>query len=195
MNWQRVAENLAESAVYGAIAQTRPPDLPKAVVHRLLELVSGHIEAIIQMNDFITRDSGERREFSTGSRRDSRSGKGRFDLIPAYCVRRVAAFCGAFARIPAMALRRLAGLYERGAIKYDDNNWRKGQPLSSTLDSMERHICDYKEGKTDEDHLSAVAWNAFTLMWTEEMIRQGKLPKELADLPDRPIAVAAEPAA
>lgn len=102
------------------------------------------------MTDFITKDSGKREEFATGSKRDSREGKGRFDLIP-----------------PA-PLWRLAKLYERGAIKYGDKNWEKGQPSSRYLDSCMRHLVCYMSGMRDEDHLAAVAWNAFGMMWNEE---------------------------
>lgn len=111
------------------------------------------------------KDSGERRTFDTGSVRDIRTGKGRFDLIPPY------------------SLRRLARHYENGAIKYGDRNWEKGQPISSYIDSMLRHGQDFLAGDRSEDHLSAVAWNAFAAMFTEEMVRQGKLPKEFDDMP------------
>lgn len=111
------------------------------------------------------KDSGERRTFTTGSVRDVRTGKGRYDLIPAY------------------ALKRLAKHYENGAVKYGDRNWEKGQPLSSYCDSMIRHAYAYLGGSRDEDHLAAVAWNAFAMMYTEEKLRQGKYPKEFDDMP------------
>jgi len=111
------------------------------------------------------KDSGERREFSTGSVRDVRKGKGRFDLIP------------------PCSLRRLAKHYENGAHKYGDRNWEKGQPLSSYVDSMLRHGQDYLSGDRSEDHLAAIAWNAFAIMFTEELIRLEKLPSEFNDMP------------
>lgn len=113
------------------------------------------------------QDSGERREFSTGSVRDKREGKGRYDLLP-----------------PA-ALRRLAIHYENGAKKYGDRNWEKGQPLSSYLDSCIRHCFTYLGGDRSEDHVAAIAWNAFAIMHTEEMIRHAKLPREFNDMPTR----------
>lgn len=116
-----------------------------------------------------TKDSGKRRIMKTGSQRDSREGKGRFDLVPFY---------------PYM---RLAQLYERGAVKYEARNWEKGQPLSVYLDSAERHLVEFKSGMRDEDHGIAVCWNMFGLIWTEEMIRVGKLPAELNDLPNHTI--------
>lgn len=122
-------------------------------------------------SEFVTKDSGAREEFPTGSLRDTRQGKGRFDLMS------------------PIGLRRLAELYERGAVKYGDRNWEKGQPLGRYLDSAMRHLVCYLAGYRDEDHLAAVAWNAFSFMHTEAMIRQGRLPKELDDLgtTDRPL--------
>jgi len=112
------------------------------------------------------KDSGERRNFKTGSVRDIRTGKGRFDLIS------------------PIALRRLAQHLENGAVKYGDRNWELGQPLAGYLDSAIRHLIDFLEGKRDEDHLSAGAWNIFSAIHTEEMICRGVLPKELNDLPN-----------
>ena len=110
------------------------------------------------------KDSGKRQEFHTGSKRDTREGKGRFDLIP------------------TIPLKRLAVHYENGAVKYGDRNWELGQPLSRYLDSAERHIQAVKEGKEDEDHISAVSWNMFGFLHTLEMIRAGVFPKELDDM-------------
>ena len=111
------------------------------------------------------QDSGDRREWSTGSVRDIRAGKGRFDLIS------------------PIALKRLARHYENGAVKYGDRNWEKGQPLQSYMDSLIRHAYIFLAGDRSEEHLAAVAWNAFALIHTQELIAQGKLPKELDDLP------------
>jgi len=97
------------------------------------------------------KDSGSRREFPTGSVRDIRTGKGRFDLIP------------------PLALERLARHYENGAVKYGDRNWERGQPISSYVDSMLRHCQNFLAGDRSEDHLSAVSWNAFAIIFTEEM--------------------------
>jgi len=115
-------------------------------------------------------DSGERREFSTGSVRDIRSGKGRYDLVS------------------PIALRRYAERMEDGMDKYGERNWEKGQSLMGYLDSAERHINDYKEQiirgrRLTEDHIAAVMWNVASFMHTEEMIDEGWLPKELDDRP------------
>lgn len=115
---------------------------------------------------FETKDSGTRQEFKTGAVRDIQAGKGRFDLIS------------------PLALKRLAGVYERGAVKYGDRNYEKGIPLCRFLDSAERHLNDYKEGKRDEDHMAQALWNICAFIHTEEMIYRGLLPKELDDLPN-----------
>jgi hypothetical protein len=111
-------------------------------------------------------DSGQRRRFSTGSVRDVRAGKGRFDLIS------------------PIALSRLARHYENGAAKYAERNWEKGQNLSAYIDSAVRHLVCYLEGHRDEDHLAAAVWNVCSLIHTEEMINRGLLPRELNDLPN-----------
>jgi hypothetical protein len=115
------------------------------------------------MTSFITVDSGKRQEFETGAKRDTREGKGRFDLVS------------------AIADHRLAGVYERGCGKYGPRNWEKGMPFSRFIDSAKRHINDYlmianfqREGipldqlpdqiNPDEDHLAQAVWNLFCVM-------------------------------
>ena len=117
----------------------------------------------MEFND--VKDSGKRQEFATGSVRDTRDGKGRYDLIT------------------PIGLKRLAKHYEAGAKKYADRNWEKGQNLSRYIDSLVRHAYCLLEGKRDEDHAAAIAWNAMAYIHTEEMIERGLLPKELNDMP------------
>lgn len=113
----------------------------------------------------IIKDSGKRQEFTTGSRRDTREGKGRFDLLP------------------TRALTRLAQHFEGGAGKYGDRNWEKGQPLSRYMDSALRHAFKHLGGQRDEDHLIAAAWNLLCLADTEMRIQEGLLSKDLDDMP------------
>ena len=87
------------------------------------------------------QDSGNRREFETGAVRDIQTGKGRMDLLP------------------ACALIRLSKHFENGVQKYEERNWEKGIPIHSFIDSGLRHIMNYLDGKTDEDHLCAATWN------------------------------------
>jgi hypothetical protein len=111
-----------------------------------------------------TKDSGQREEFDTGSRRDTREGKRRYDLIS------------------PVALARLAGVLERGAAKYGDRNWEKGQPLSRYLDSALRHTFQVLAGKTDEDHAGQAMCNLMAFIHTQEAVANGLLPAELNDL-------------
>ena len=76
----------------------------------------------------------------------------------------------------------MARHYENGAVVYGDHNWQKGQPISRYLDSAMRHLNNFHEGDTSEDHLAAAAWNVWAIMWTQAKVLAGKLPPELADL-------------
>lgn len=116
------------------------------------------------MHDYELHDSGTRQEFSTGAVRDRQAGKGRFDLLP------------------PMALARLARHFEKGAVKYGDRNWEKGIPLSRYLDSALRHAFSFLQGKADEDHLVAAAWNLLAALETESRVVQGRLSLDLLDI-------------
>lgn len=107
------------------------------------------------------KDSGDRREFSTGACRDMAEGKG--DMVS----------------LPNNAILRLSRHYENGAKKYGRWNYTKGIPVSSFLDSALRHLFKYLDGWDDEDHLSAAAFNILGAMEME-----GK-HKELIDIPNR----------
>jgi len=108
---------------------------------------------------FTLKDSGQREAFESGMVRDIREGKGRYDLIS------------------PIALRRLAIVYEKGAVKYEDRNWEKGAPMSRFMDSALRHLNQYKEGKRDEDHIAQACWNLFAMLHFDEV------KPELNDLP------------
>jgi len=107
------------------------------------------------------QDSGTRQDFGTGSVRDTREGKGRYDLIP------------------PDGLKRLAVHFENGAAKYGDRNWEKGQPLSRYIDSAIRHLQAYLGGDRSEDHLAAATWNSICAAATESRIAKGYLPRVL----------------
>jgi len=112
------------------------------------------------------KDSGKREAFATGSVRDTREGKGRYDLLS-----------------PIVMLRDAQHM-ENGARKYGERNYELGQPLGRYVDSAMRHIQRFLEGHRDEDHLAAARWNIGALMHTEEMVKRGRLPVELNDLPN-----------
>jgi hypothetical protein len=102
--------------------------------------------------------------FSTGSVRDSREGKGRYDLIP------------------PEAIHELAIHFEEGAKKYGDRNWELGQPISRIMDSALRHAFSYMAKKKDENHLGAACWNLIAAMTIRARVNKGELPQELDDL-------------
>jgi hypothetical protein len=160
------------------------------------------------------KDSGERQSFETGAVRDTGAGKGRYDLLPVHALLAVRPVGGVLTdlfyflegrrdqpyiqRVLAYALEtlaaeekssygdlyRIARHFENGAVKYNDDNWRKGIPLRRYLDSAIRHWCKYFELLQDEDHLAAAAWNLLCLLETEEMIKRGLLPESLNNLPN-----------
>ena len=107
------------------------------------------------------KDSGNRAAFTTGSQRDTQEGKGRFDLIP------------------AAVLTRLAQHYENGALKYGDNNWQKGQPLQQYYNSAMRHLLAIGQADMSEDHFAAAIWNIAAMIHHIDAMLDGTLPKEL----------------
>jgi hypothetical protein len=102
------------------------------------------------MSNFVTKDSGERVAFAKGGVRDVENGKPRYDLIsPEF-------------------LKRLAELLARGAEKYGDRNWEKGQTVSRAYSSMFRHMQQWYTGDRTEDHLAAIAFNVMVIVTMEE---------------------------
>ncbi len=100
----------------------------------------------------------------TGALRSITDGKGRFDLLSFF------------------AIRRLALHMENGLKKYAVRNWEKGIPLSRFIDAAMRHLMMAMSGMDDEDHMAAAFWNIHGFIHTQEMIDMGKLPKELDDM-------------
>jgi len=112
------------------------------------------------MNDnMFVKDSGHKETYNTGAQRDNPEKKGRFDLMS------------------TQGLLRLARWYELGAKKYTDRNWEKGIPIGRCVDAAMRHLIKYLAGCDDEDHLAAVAWNVFAIMFYEYY------NKDMQDLP------------
>lgn len=103
--------------------------------------------------------------FGTGSMRECLGQlKGRMDLLP----------WAALIRVSKHLQKSTAPVG-----KYPVDNWKLGQPMHQYMDSAVRHIGQYMEGDTDEDHLAAAASNLLMALWTEE-----KLP-DMQDIQSR----------
>ena len=66
-------------------------------------------------------------------------------------------------------LRRLAGVYERGAARRGDRNWEQGMPEQRLRDSATRHLSQYLEQElvpelAEEDHLGQALWNMLAIV-------------------------------
>ena len=138
------------------------------------------------------KDSGARREFSTGAVRDIQDDKGRCDLLPLVEVGMVTeddilSYIGHFMETGTIgyiveairrfsrdnylkgysdALLNLAKHFADGAKKYTDRNWEKGIPCHCFVDSGVRHYIKFKTGWDDEPHDRAFLWNMYCLLWT-----------------------------
>lgn len=110
-------------------------------------------------------DSGERQGFDSGAVRDTAEGKARPDLISAFAEERLGAW---------LAL---------GAAKYSDRNWEKGIPVSRSYASLRRHILQFVQGDTQEDHLAAIMCNAMFMLDHDERVKRGLLGPEFSDMP------------
>ena len=142
------------------------------------------------------KDSGKRREFSTGAVRDVQEGKGRCDLLPLYEVgellhstvlKEIARFMhsreerflyGAIIDFVnedgsgfenfklEEVMLEVAKHFEEGASKYEERNWEKGIPLHNYIDSGVRHYLKARAGWDDEPHNRAFVWNMLCCIWT-----------------------------
>ena len=81
--------------------------------------------------------------------------------------------------IPFSFIRALAQHYGLGAMKYEDNNWRKGYRWSLSYAALQRHLHEWLSGATyyrekewpkDEysHHLVAAAWHCICLWWFQD---------------------------
>jgi nucleoside 2-deoxyribosyltransferase len=77
-----------------------------------------------------------------------------------------------FDLIPVEPLEELARVYGRGAMKYADDNWRRGYDWKLSFGALMRHAWAFWRGEsidaeTGRHHLACAAWHCFTLMWFE----------------------------
>ena len=59
--------------------------------------------------------------------------------------------------------------FDEGATKYERLNWRYAKDVQTYKQSLIRHMAQYINGQTDEDHLAAIACNTHILMDLEEL--------------------------
>lgn len=138
-------------------------------------------------------DSGNRRKFESGAVRDICEGKGRCDLLPLNVLGRMGdpvltqidifQSCGLVSYLyealemtygdalkifpdKYTMLLEVSKHFEAGAVKYGDNNWRKGIPVHCYIDSAVRHYLKYRRGDKDEPHDRAFCWNLMCGIWT-----------------------------
>ncbi len=98
------------------------------------------------LQEYTTKDSGERMEFATGMKRDIQTNKPRYDLIGSGW----------------QMIKRWAELMGRGAIKYGELNFEKAateEELKRFKASGLRHMIQWFNGDIDEDHAAAVCFN------------------------------------
>lgn len=151
------------------------------------------------------KDSGSTREFDTGAHRDNATGKGRCDLLPLKQVAEIMedpvieeiakfmdtgdsihlrnAIKNSVNTLPQYAtglpnmMLEVSHLYEDGALKYGENNWKCGMPLKCYIDSGTRHYLKTLRGDNDEPHYRGFVWNLLGALWTIENV-----PNALNDL-------------
>lgn len=148
------------------------------------------------------KDSGNRREFSSGAVRDIAEGKGRCDLLPLSVIGEISGNT-VFTNIDEYirtgdkmllveaikefsnirygdlntAMLEVSKHYEDGCNKYGERNWEKGIPLHCYIDSGVRHYFKWLRGDTDEPHDRAFLWNLLGALWTHNY------KPEFCDLP------------
>src|SRR5690348_12500929 len=82
----------------------------------LAQVAKSHQER--EVKQWETKDSGKREDYASGMRRDTQEGKPRFDLIVPQSL-----------PYNLQMLTRWAALMSRGAQKYGDRNWEKGNGI------------------------------------------------------------------
>jgi hypothetical protein len=90
------------------------------------------------------------RVFESGSQRDDDTNKPLVNHLDAY------------------VRLRFGYLLRMGANKYEKNNWQKGQPDESSLESLHRHLAKYELGDRSEDHLACIMFGIQLIMKNEQ---------------------------
>ncbi len=110
------------------------------------------------------KDSGKRKDFKSGMRRDTDENKPRFDLIIAL-------------NIPyeKTMLYRWGMLMKNGMVKYGERNWEKAnsqEELNRFKASAFRHFMQwFTRADDEEDHAAAVMFNINAAETTKEVLK------------------------
>lgn len=147
-------------------------------------------EELVDIQEPVIKDSGDRTRFESGAVRDMRVGKGRCDLVPLEVVAEWLKddILGCIAQFKLQgtttflygalnyfldaagwsyyeACLEVAKHFEEGAKKYGENNWQKGIPVHCYIDSAIRHYFKFMCGMKDEPHDRAFVWNLMCCIW------------------------------
>lgn len=104
---------------------------------------------------FIVKDSGKRQEYKSGMQRDTQEGKPDYTLIDR-----------AF-------LHRWAMHMVKGKAKYGEDNWRLAdseEEYKRFQKSALRHMMQWLEGDSDEDHAAAIAFNVAAAEYVKDRL-------------------------
>lgn len=106
---------------------------------------------------FTVKDSGKRKDFKSGMRRDIDDNKPRYDLIY------------------KPMLKRWAMVMMLGAKKYGDNNWQLAnseEELKRFYASANRHFEQWMAGEVDEDHAGQCMFNISAVEMLKEKLNK-----------------------
>ena len=160
------------------------------VILNIREAVQREVERAVKL-DMAIKDSGNRREFESGAVRDVDDSKGNCTLLPLYelsyflsseiilyiqkfkesadttfLYEAIRIFNAYHGWSDAESMLELSKHFSDGMKKYGKDNWKKGIPISSYMDSGIRHFLKVKAGWEDENHSRAFIWNMMCAIWT-----------------------------
>jgi len=116
-----------------------------------------------------TLDSGKRKDYESGLRRDTQEGKPRFDLLIVKGI-----------PYEEQLVTRYAALRERGATKYGDRNCELAntqEEMNRFVASASRHFFQWLCGEDDEDHMSASIFNMQMVEMVKYKLKTNKTEK------------------
>ena len=95
--------------------------------------------------------------------------------------------------VPVDVLEALVKIYTDGAVKYEDNNWRKGMRWGKIFAGTMRHLWAFWKGEENDKesgspHLAHAAWGCLTLLnytTTQKRFDDRVFPGKGPDISDR----------